>query len=68
MNKIFLKSVLFFVFVFLGFSGFSSVAFAGESISSWLPVHGFAAGLGVGTEGIGIQGTTAIFPRTLNLN
>lgn len=33
-----------------------------------MPFHGFAAGLGVGTEGIGIQGTTAIIPKTLNLN
>ena len=33
-----------------------------------MPFHGFAAGLGVGTEGIGIQGTTAIIPGTLNLN
>lgn len=33
-----------------------------------LPFHGFAAGLGVGTEGVGIQGTTAIIPKTLNLN
>ncbi len=68
MNKTFLKSMLFSVFVFLGFSGFSSAAFADTSLPSWLPVHGFAAGLGVGTEGIGIQGTTAILPGTLNLN
>lgn len=33
-----------------------------------MPFHGIAAGLGVGTEGIGIQGTTAIIPKTLNLN
>ena len=33
-----------------------------------MPFHGLAAGLGVGTEGVGIQGTTAIIPRTLNLN
>ena len=32
------------------------------------PFHGFAAGLGIGTEGIGIQGTTAIIPTVLNLN
>ena len=41
----------------------SASAFAGA-----LPFHGFAAGLGVGTEGVGIQGTTAIIPKTLNLN
>jgi hypothetical protein len=33
-----------------------------------MPFHGFAAGMGIGSEGIGIQGTTAIIPRTLNLN
>lgn len=33
-----------------------------------MPFHGIAAGLGVGTEGVGIQGTTAIIPKTLNLN
>ena len=33
-----------------------------------LPFHGFALGAGVGTEGIGLQGTTAILPGTLNLN
>ena len=33
-----------------------------------MPFHGIAAGLGVGTEGIGVQGTTAIIPKTLNLN
>ena len=36
--------------------------------ASVLPFHGFAAGLGVGTEGVGIQGTTAIIPKVLNLN
>lgn len=33
-----------------------------------MPFHGIAAGLGVGTEGVGIQGTTAIIPKVLNLN
>ena len=41
----------------------SASTFAGA-----LPFHGIAAGLGVGTEGIGIQGTTAVIPKTLNLN
>jgi hypothetical protein len=47
----------------LGFACCATAAQANE-----LPFHGFAAGLGVGTEGIGIQGTTAIIPKTLNLN
>jgi len=33
-----------------------------------MPFHGIAAGLGVGTEGIGVQATTNIIPKTLNLN
>ena len=43
-------------------------AFAMGVSPAWLPFHGIAAGLGVGTEGIGVQGTTAIIPKTLNLN
>ena len=46
----------------------SGNAFAMGVPPAWLPFHGFAAGLGVGTEGVGIQGTTAIIPKTLNLN
>ena len=46
----------------------SAPAFAMGVPPAWLPFHGIAAGLGVGTEGVGIQGTTAIIPKTLNLN
>lgn len=41
---------------------------AAPAFAMGLPFHGIAAGLGVGTEGIGVQGTTAIIPKTLNLN
>ena len=46
----------------------SAPVFAMGVPPAWLPFHGLAAGLGVGTEGIGIQGTTAVIPKTLNLN
>ena len=46
----------------------SGNAFAMGVPPAWLPFHGFSAGLGVGTEGVGIQGTTAIIPKVLNLN
>lgn len=53
----------------------SAIAFATVAVATLpaaqagiLPFHGFAAGLGVGTEGVGIQGTTAIVPKVLNLN
>jgi len=41
---------------------------AADAQANELPFHGFAAGLCVSTEGVGIQGTTAIIPKTLNLN
>ncbi len=46
----------------------SAPVFAMGVPPAWLPFHGIAAGLGVGTEGVGIQGTTAIIPKVLNLN
>ena len=46
----------------------AALLLAGNAFAMGLPFHGIAAGLGVGTEGIGIQGTTAIIPKILNLN
>jgi hypothetical protein len=39
-----------------------------QAFAMGMPFHGIAAGLGIGTEGVGVQGTTAIIPKILNLN
>lgn len=45
-----------------------SCALSSTAVASiWMP-HGLAAGLGVSTEGIGVQATTSIIPKTLDMN